>query len=76
MRNGNAAAQMLLLLTLSYCRGTVATAADVVNFRTQEAAAASDARSAVVHIGAREVAAVGDTNTKHCRCRCRKGRGR
>jgi hypothetical protein len=53
---------MLLLLTLSYCWETVAAVADVVNVETQEAAAASDTRSAVVHIGAREVAAaVADT---------------
>lgn len=55
MLMGNAAAQILLLLTLSCCRAKVAAVTDVVDVGTQDAAAASDARSAVVHVEAREM---------------------
>ena len=55
MLMGNAAAQILLLLTLSCCRAKMAAVTDVVDVGTQDAATASDVRSAVVHVEAREM---------------------
>jgi hypothetical protein len=55
MLMGNAAVQILLLLTLSCCRAKMAAVTDVVDVGTQDAATASDVRSAVVHVEAREM---------------------